>query len=72
MSAVTDNIGYAEAQALKRRERILKLRKKVEGKPEDEEIKDPDSQSPRYFLSMVFFQRVNLAKLMCFSSVVKN
>lgn len=46
MSTAESTIGFAEAQALKRRERILKLRKKVEGKPEDEEKENLDTQPP--------------------------
>ncbi|XP_065206291.1 coiled-coil domain-containing protein 12 [Planococcus citri] len=44
MATTNGGIGYAEAEALKRRERILKLRKKVEGKSEDEENKEPDPE----------------------------
>lgn len=53
MTTPSDKIGFAEAEALKRRERLLKLKKQVEKRQNGDESEEQGSQSPRYLLNHI-------------------
>lgn len=48
MSNTNENVGYAEARALERRQRLLQLKRKAQGKTEVTEETDESKSVPEY------------------------